>query len=95
VLLVWLLLSVVLMVAMSGGWGTTFQAANLRFAGDGNPGTSLLLAPQGELAYLTLAVGSGCPSSPIRTRWSNPGRQGPRHRPAQRGRPAVYVIALA
>lgn len=59
VLLVWLLLSVVLVVAMSGGWGTTFKAAGTRFASDANPATSLLLPPQSQLAYLTLAVGSG------------------------------------
>jgi SSS family solute:Na+ symporter len=59
ILLVWLLLSVVLVVAMSGGWGATFKAAGSRFAGDGNPATTLLLAPQSQLAYLSLAVGSG------------------------------------
>src|SRR5690606_33056753 len=43
ILLVWLVLSAVLVVAMSGGWGQVFDAANLRFTRDPNPSSNLLL----------------------------------------------------
>jgi SSS family solute:Na+ symporter len=58
VLLVWLVLSAVLVVAMSGGWGKAFDAADLRFANDQNPASGVLLSGPGQWAYLTLIVGS-------------------------------------
>jgi SSS family solute:Na+ symporter len=59
ILLIWLILSVVLVVAMSGGWASTFQASALRFKFDASPTSDLLLSGPGQIAYLTLAVGSG------------------------------------
>jgi SSS family solute:Na+ symporter len=58
VLLVWLLLSIVLVVAMSGGWASTFQAAALRFNHDTSPLSSLTLPPTTTLTFISLAVGS-------------------------------------
>jgi SSS family solute:Na+ symporter len=58
VLLVWLLLSAVLVVAMSGGWSSTFQAANLRWTHDPIPLSSVLLPQPATLTYITLAAGS-------------------------------------
>jgi solute:Na+ symporter, SSS family len=59
ILLIWLILSVVLVVAMSGGWAATFQASALRFKFGPSPTAGLLLSGPGQIAYLTLAVGSG------------------------------------
>ncbi len=58
VLLIWLVISAVLVVAMSGGWGLVFDAAQLRFDRDGNPASGILLAESDQWAYLTLVVGS-------------------------------------
>lgn len=58
VLLAWLILSAILVVAMSGGWGMTFKAADMRFSNDASPVSGLLLLPSGQLGYVTLAVGS-------------------------------------
>jgi SSS family solute:Na+ symporter len=58
VLLVWLLLSAVLVVAMSGGWASTFQAAGVRWGHDTSPLSSVLLPHFTYLTYLTLAIGS-------------------------------------
>jgi SSS family solute:Na+ symporter len=58
VLLVWLVLSILLVVAMSGGWGATFDAAQRRFGGDASPATGLLLSDAGQWSYLSLVVGS-------------------------------------
>jgi SSS family solute:Na+ symporter len=58
VLLIWLVLSTVLVVAMSGGWGPTFDAANRRFTIDQNPATNVLLTGPGQVTYLTLIIGS-------------------------------------
>jgi len=58
VLLVWLLLSAVLVVAMSGGWGQVFDAANLRFSRDPNPASGILLSDSDQWTYLTLTVAS-------------------------------------
>jgi SSS family solute:Na+ symporter len=58
VLLIWLVLSAVLVVAMSGGWGQVFDAADLRFSNDANPASSLLLSDASQWTYLTLVVGS-------------------------------------
>jgi SSS family solute:Na+ symporter len=59
ILLVWLILSVVLVVAMSGGWASTFQASALWYKVTPSPTDGLLLSGPGVWAYLTLAVGSG------------------------------------
>ena len=58
VLLIWLVLSAVLVVAMSGGWGQVFDAADLRFSRDPNPANGILLSGPDQWTYLTLAVGS-------------------------------------
>jgi SSS family solute:Na+ symporter len=58
ILLVWLVLSVILVVAMSGGWGHTFDAANRRFTADQSPATDLLLSGPAQWTYLTLVIGS-------------------------------------
>src|ERR671932_1325548 len=41
-----------------GGWGSIFDAANTKFAKSPNPGDGTLLAPTGQLQYVTLAFGS-------------------------------------
>jgi SSS family solute:Na+ symporter len=58
ILLVWLLLSAVLVVAMSGGWSSTFAAAQLRFDHDGLPISNILLPHPTIYTYTSLAVGS-------------------------------------
>jgi SSS family solute:Na+ symporter len=58
VLLTWLLLSAVMVVAMSGGWASTFQTATAHFSTAGIPGGGLLLSRGGQVSYITLAVGS-------------------------------------
>jgi SSS family solute:Na+ symporter len=58
VLLVWLLLSAILVVAMSGGWTSTFQAANIRWTYDTSPLSSVLLPHYTYWTFLTLAIGS-------------------------------------
>jgi solute:Na+ symporter, SSS family len=58
VLLVWLVLSTVLVVAMSGGWGQTFDSAQRRFQSDQTPSTDILLSQPGQWTYLTLVIGS-------------------------------------
>jgi SSS family solute:Na+ symporter len=58
VLLVWLVLSILLVVGMSGGWGATFDAAQRRFGADATPATDLLLSGPGQWSYLTLVIGS-------------------------------------
>ena len=58
VLLVWLVLSTVLVVKMSGGWGQVTDAANRRYTGDTNPASNLLLTNPGRWTYLSLVIGS-------------------------------------
>lgn len=58
VLLVWLVLSSLLVVAMSGGWGGVFSGAQQRFEAYPAPGTGLILSPSGQWTYLSLVVGS-------------------------------------
>jgi solute:Na+ symporter, SSS family len=48
----------VLIVAMSGGWGTAFDVAARRFAQTPSPADGLLLPDGGHLGYLTLIIGS-------------------------------------
>jgi SSS family solute:Na+ symporter len=58
VLLVWLVLSAVLMVAMSGGWGPAFATAGRQWSADQSPATGLLLTDTGQWTYLSLIIGS-------------------------------------
>ncbi|GAA0464158.1 solute:Na+ symporter, SSS family protein [Paractinoplanes deccanensis] len=52
VLLAWMLITAVLMVAMFGGWDTTFHQAGQRLP------QGLLLPENGQLGFLTLVLGS-------------------------------------
>lgn len=53
------MLSVVLIVAMSGGWGLTFDAAERALSTrDKSPATDLLLSSAGQWNYLTVIIGS-------------------------------------
>ncbi|MEV0136548.1 sodium:solute symporter family protein [Dactylosporangium sp. NPDC050688] len=58
ILLVWVVVSGVLIVAMSGGWGTTFRLAADHFARTPSPADGLLLSDAGQVGYLTMVVGS-------------------------------------
>ncbi len=58
ILLVWVVLSAVLVVAMSGGWGSTFDLAAARFKATPSPVDGLILGANGQLGYLTLVIGS-------------------------------------
>jgi SSS family solute:Na+ symporter len=59
VLLGWVVVAALLVVAMSGGWGDAFRKAGERFAATPSPGDGLLLGgSSGQVAYLTLVVGS-------------------------------------
>jgi solute:Na+ symporter, SSS family len=75
ILLVWLVLSVVLVVAMSGGWGNAFDAAERSFSvRDKSPTTDILLSSIGPVDLRVPARAD-----------RHPGRQGPQHHQAQRG----------
>ena len=58
VLLAWVVLAAILLVAMSGGWGTTFRLAAERYARTPSTADGLLLDNPGQLGYLTLVIGS-------------------------------------
>jgi SSS family solute:Na+ symporter len=58
VLLIWVVLSAVLVVAMSGGWGATFDLSAARFKVTPNPTDGLILGAHGQIGYLTLVIGS-------------------------------------
>jgi SSS family solute:Na+ symporter len=58
ILLAWLALSIILVVAMSGGWGATFRTAGLHFAAVQSPATGLLLAGPSTITFLSVIVGS-------------------------------------
>jgi SSS family solute:Na+ symporter len=58
VLFAWVVLSAVLVVAMTGGWGNTFRLAGERFARTPSTGDGLVLDGPGQLGYLTLVIGS-------------------------------------
>ncbi len=58
VLLVWLVLSMAMVVAWSGGWDVAFQRAERRFSADSSPVSGLLLPAGGQLGYFTLIIGS-------------------------------------
>ncbi|MEV4411452.1 sodium:solute symporter [Catellatospora sp. NPDC049609] len=58
ILMLWLVLAIVLLVAMSGGWVAAFRGAGERFAADTSPASGLLLPEGGWSGYLTLVLGS-------------------------------------
>ncbi|WP_212846288.1 sodium:solute symporter [Catellatospora sp. IY07-71] len=58
ILLLWLVLAVILLVAMSGGWVAAFRSAGERFTADASPASGLLLPEGGWSGYLTLVLGS-------------------------------------
>jgi SSS family solute:Na+ symporter len=58
VLLVWLVLSMAMVVAWSGGWDVAFARAERRLALDASPVSGLLLPSNGQLGYFTLIIGS-------------------------------------
>ncbi|MEV0717110.1 sodium:solute symporter [Asanoa sp. NPDC050611] len=58
VLLAWVVLSALLVVAMSSGWAGIFRRAGAHFASTPNPGDGLLLPETGQLGFVTLVVGS-------------------------------------
>ena len=90
-LLIWLLLSAALVVAMSGGWGATLPGRRATgSASDASAPSNLLLLPSGQLAYLTLIIGSALsifayPHAMVGILAG----QGPGHRATQRRRPAA------
>jgi solute:Na+ symporter, SSS family len=58
-LVIWAVLAVVLIVAMTpGGWGPVFRVAADQYAATPRTDDGLLLAPQSQLNYVTLALGS-------------------------------------
>jgi len=59
VLLIWVVLSAVLIVAMSGGWGATFDAASTWFSRTPSPADGITLGGRaGEIGYVSIIVGS-------------------------------------
>jgi SSS family solute:Na+ symporter len=59
ILVLWAVLAAVLTVsAKSGGWGNVFRVASTKYAESPNPLDGLLLAPESQLNYVTLALGS-------------------------------------
>lgn len=58
ILLLWLVLAVILLVAMSGGWVAAFRSAGERFTADASPASGLQLPEGGWSGYLTLVIGS-------------------------------------
>jgi SSS family solute:Na+ symporter len=58
ILLAWVVLSALLVVTMSSGWEQIFQRAGAYFASTPSPGDGLLLAPTGQLGFVTLILGS-------------------------------------
>jgi SSS family solute:Na+ symporter len=58
-LVLWTVLAGILIVVTSaGGWSTLFRAADEKFTATPNVSDGLLLAPSGQLNYVTLALGS-------------------------------------
>ncbi|GAA1601137.1 sodium:solute symporter family protein [Actinoplanes couchii] len=58
-LVLWAVLAAVLIVSMvPGSWEPVFQAAEAKFAASARTDDGLLLAPQSQLNYVTLALGS-------------------------------------
>ncbi len=58
-LVLWTVLAAILIVVTTaGGWSTLFHAADEKFTASPNPSDGLLLAPSGQLNFVTLALGS-------------------------------------
>jgi SSS family solute:Na+ symporter len=58
-LVLWTVIAAVLLVATtSGGWGTLFGSATAKFAATASHGDGVVLAPSGQVNYITLALGS-------------------------------------
>ncbi|MEV6970888.1 sodium:solute symporter [Hamadaea sp. NPDC051192] len=57
-LLVWLVLMMLAMIALTGGFQSAFTTANQRYATDASAVSNLLLPENAYLGYLSLAVGS-------------------------------------
>ena len=53
-----ILVAVLYLPAKLGGWSSIFSAADAKFTKSPNPGDGLLLGPNGQLQYATLALGS-------------------------------------
>jgi solute:Na+ symporter, SSS family len=59
VLILWTVLIMIIAVAMLyGGWAAIFRDAGAKFAGTSSPTDGLLLGPTGQVGYATLVVGS-------------------------------------
>jgi len=58
-LVLWTILAAILMVVTtSGGWSALFHSAGAKFAASPSAADGLILAPSGQLNYVTLALGS-------------------------------------
>jgi SSS family solute:Na+ symporter len=53
-----IIVAVIYIPSKLGGWSSIFGAADAKFKASPNPGDGLLLAPTGQLQYVTLAFGS-------------------------------------
>jgi SSS family solute:Na+ symporter len=53
-----IIVAVLYLPAKLGGWSSIFSAADAKFAKSPNPGDGILLGPNGQLQYATLALGS-------------------------------------
>src|SRR5689334_22194747 len=53
-----IIVAVIYIPAKLGGWHSIFSAADTKFTKSPNPGDGLLLGPNGQLQYATLALGS-------------------------------------
>jgi SSS family solute:Na+ symporter len=53
-----IIVAVLYIPAKLGGWSSIFSAADAKFTKSPNPGDGLLLGPNGQLQYATLALGS-------------------------------------
>src|SRR3982751_5663529 len=53
-----ILVAVLYLLAKLGGWSSFFSAADAKFTKSPNPGDGILLGPNGQLQYATLALGS-------------------------------------
>ncbi|GIF67938.1 permease [Asanoa ishikariensis] len=58
ILLAWVVLSALLVVTMSSGWGEIFRKAGGYFATTPSPNDGLILNPTGQLGFVTLVLGS-------------------------------------
>ena len=53
-----IIVAVIYIPAKLGGWSSIFSAADAKFTKSPNPGDGILLGPNGQLQYATLALGS-------------------------------------